>query len=677
MVQISIAELFRSAEAFEKEGNGAAAIEVYKRWIAFNGSDANLHAAMFNYAVVMARYGDAAGAINILRDCIRLKPEFLQPYINLGRLLEDNGLAGNAISQWLDLVKRLPEITGENLRHKLLALQQAGRVLENNHLDVAAEDILRQSIDLKPDQPEVVQHWLALRMKQCKWPVITPWEGVTKQDLIGNISPLSAAVMFDDPVFQLARAWRYAKGLVKQPAKIFGSHEERQGQRPQRLKIGYVSSDLREHAVGFGLSEALELHDRNRFEIHAFYCGIANDDATKQRIKGSVEHWTDIRPMSDEQAATCIAQSGIDILIDLNGYTRDARTAIFAGKPAPIQVNWYGFPGTMGTPFHHYIIGDDIVIPPGDEKYFTEKVVRIPCYQPNDRKRKVASEAPRRADENLPEDAFVFCCLNGTQKITESLFGAWMEILRGVPGSVLWLLDSSAETNARLRQMAAQLGVEEHRLCFAPKRPNPQHLARYQLADLFLDTFPYGAHTTASDAMWMGTPVLTMPGTSFATRVCASLVRAAGVPELIAHSLGDYVAAGIRLGLNPQLAKMLKEKLLANRASSVLFDTSLLVTSLEQAYDSMWEEFAAGQLPRPDLRNLDVYEQVAIDLQAKGGACDPQAYRKALAELDRVYPLVPDDRLWPGAEISNTSSTQGGGSVTLKEGHPSEQLKVA
>ncbi len=647
MVQISIAELFSSADILERAGKGAEAVDLYKRWIAFNPADPNLHAAMFNYAVVMARLGDAAGAITILRDCIRLKPDFLQPYINLGRLLEDGGLAGNAITQWLDLVKRFPDLNGENLRHKLLALQQAGRVLENHHLDVAAEDVLRQSLDLKPDQTEVAQHWVALRQKQCKWPVIAPWEGVTKRHLICNISPLSAAVMYDDPVFHLARAWSYAKDQIKRPGKVYGPYKDRQQPRPARLKIGYVSSDLREHAVGFGLSEALELHDRSRFEIHAFYCGIPHDDATKQRIKAGVEHWTDIRAMGDDETAAFIHQAGIDILIDLNGYTRDARTAIFAGKPAPIQANWYGFPGTMGTPYHHYVIGDETVIPAGDEVYYTEKVVRVPCYQPNDRKRKIADEMPRKADENLPESGFVFCCLNGTQKITESMFAAWMEILRGVPDSVLWLLDTSAETNARLRQMAIQHDIAEHRLCFAPKRPNSLHLARYQLADLFLDTFPYGAHTTASDAMWMGTPVVTVPGKSFATRVCASLVRSAGVPELIANSVQDYIAMAIRLGNNPEETKKFKQRLLANRHTSDLFDTHKLVASLEQVFDKMWEEFAAGNLPRPDLRNLDVYEQVAIDLKTTSDACDTETYRQALAAVDAVYPVAPDDRLWP------------------------------
>lgn len=655
MTQISIVELFRLAESLEKGGNGLGAVELYKKWVAFNPNNPHLHAAMFNYAVVMARQGDQPGAINVLRDCIRMKPDFLPPYINLGRLLEDCGQAGDAVTQWLDLAKRLPDVSGENIRHKLMALQQAGRVLEGNHLDVAAEDVLRQSIDVKPDQPEVIQHWIALRQKQCKWPVLEAWEGVTARELLGHISPLSCAVQYDDSVMQLGRAWRYARSLVKRPPVSYAPHDDLRRPRPEKLRIGYVSSDLREHAVGFGLSEVMEVHDRSRYEIHAFYCGIPHDDATKLRIKANVDSWTDINGMSDDEAAAVIHAAKIDILIDVNGYTRDARTAVFARRPAPVQVNWYGFPGTMGSSFHHYVIADQVTVPPAHEIYFTEKVLRLPVYQPNDRKRKVAAEMPKRADENLPAEGFVFCCLNGTQKITEPVFAAWMEILRAVPGSVLWLLDSVAETHARLKAMATRLGVDESRLCFAPKRPNPMHLARYQLADLFLDTFPYGAHTTASDAMWMGTPVLTMPGQSFGSRVCASLVYAAGVPELIVPDLNAYIAKAIELGLNPAETTKLKQKLHANRDTSVLFNTNLLVESLEGLYDQMWQDFAAGMLPQPDLRNLETYEEVALTLQAEQGPLAAPSYQQQLALWNGLTPLELDSRLWTGDMQGNAA----------------------
>jgi len=649
MRSMPIADLFREAERLESGGNVAAAVSLYKTWVALHPGDMHLHVALFNYAVVQARSADKAGAINTLRGAIRLKPDFHPSYINLGRLLEDIGQSGAAVAQWLDLVKLLAPLSGESLRHKLMVLQQIGRVLENNHVDAAAEDVLHQSIDLSPDQPEVVQHWIALRQRQCKWPVIEPWEGVSRQALLANISPLSAAVMLDDPVFQLGRAYGYARRTIASPAGKTPDHGARRGPRPSRLRIGYVSSDLREHAVGFGLSEVMELHNRNRFRIHAYYCGIDRDDPTKARIRSAVDEWTGIAGMSDDDAAARIVADGIDILIDVNGYTRDARTGVFARRPAPVQVNWYGFPGTMGTPYHHYIIADPYVIPEGNEPFFSEKVLRLPCYQPTDRRRLVASECPSRQDENLPAEGFVFCCLNGSQKITSEVFAAWAEILRSVPGGVLWLLDSIAATNDRLRQMAAAHGVDPERLRFAPKRPNPQHLARYRLADLFLDTFPYGAHTTASDAMWMGVPVLTMPGRTFASRVCAGLVASVGFPELIATDLADYVRRAIAIGLNGTLSAGLKLRMKHARQGTPLFDTPRLVKGLEEHYDLMWNDFTSGRLPTPDLRNLALYEEAGIALNAEDndGGSPATRYQAWLARRHDHYPIEPDNRLWP------------------------------
>jgi predicted O-linked N-acetylglucosamine transferase (SPINDLY family) len=645
----TISDLFREAETLEAGQDAAGAVELYKRWIALNPEDPHLAAALFNMAVVANRAGDSHGAINALRQALRINPDFHPPYINLGRLLEDQGLAGHAVNQWLELSNRLSAISGQALRHKLMALHQVGRVLEFNHVDAAAEDALRQAIDLDPSQPQAVQHWIALRQKQCKWPVVQGWDGIDGRKLLASISPLSTAVMFDDPVFQLARAASYARESIARPKRIAFDHTARRTERPSRLKIGYLSSDLREHAVGFGMSEVVELHDRERFEIHAYYCGIARDDDTKSRIRSAVDHWTDIRPLPDAAAAARIAADGIDILVDLNGYTRDARTAVLARRPAPIQANWYGFPGTMGTPYHHYVIADPHVVPEGNEIFFSEKAMRLPCYQPNDRQRRVAAEAPRRADEGLPEDAFVFCCLNGTQKITAQVFACWMKILAAVPGSVLWLLDSAPETHARLRQMAEASGIAAHRICLAPKRPNPQHLARYVLADLFLDTFPYGAHTTASDAMWMGTPVLTLEGRGFAARVCAGLVRAAGMADLVCHSLDEYVSRAIAIALAPGAAAALRSRLEKSRASASLFDTPLLVRSLEALFDRMWEEFRAGELPVPRLTNLACYEEIGhgLLLGHEGESIAPELYGAELACWNEAEPLPHDGRLWP------------------------------
>jgi predicted O-linked N-acetylglucosamine transferase (SPINDLY family) len=325
---------------------------------------------------------------------------------------------------------------------------------------------------------------------------------------------------------------------------------------------------------------------------------------------------------------------------------------VFAERPARIAANWFGFPGTMGSPYHHYIIADEFVVPPGHEIYYSEKVVRLPCYQPNDRRRVVAAGRPTRRDVGLPETGIVYCCLNGMQKLTPLTFQRWVLILQHVSESVLWLLSGSDETNARVKQAAAQHGVAPDRLIFADRLSNPQHLARYPLADLFLDTLPYGSHTSASDALWMGVPVLTLPGRSFAARVCGSLVRAAGLAELVCAGPAEYVTRAIELGREPQRLTELKERLAAGRDTCLLFDTPLLVRRLEDLYCGMWEDFQRGRLPIPDLRNMDIYREIGLEQDLKTiELLDDEAYRALyrdwIADRDRLYPVWPDTRMWP------------------------------
>ena len=399
------------------------------------------------------------------------------------------------------------------------------------------------------------------------------------------------------------------------------------------------------------MTDVMELHDRTKVEVFAYYCGIATTDVTQQRTIRAVEHWKDLTGLDDAAAAQAIRGDGIDILVDLNGYTKDARTKVFAMRPAPVAVNWFGFPGSMGSPYHHYLIADAHVIPPDHELYYSEAVLRLPCYQPNDRKRQVAPITPLRSEAGLPDEAFVFCCLNGMQKLTSTCFQDWMAILHGVPASVLWLLSGTPETNERLRAAAEQQGIAGSRLVFADKRRNPDHLARMALADLFLDTFPYGAHTTASDALWMGLPVLTLEGRSFASRVCGSLVTAAGAPEMICHTREDYVARAIDLASTPHHLTSIRGRIRANRDTCILFDMPNLVRSLEALYQQMHEARLAGTLPRPDLFNLDLYHEIASaeDFESVGSLDTPiylARYRQKLAELDTVFPIRPDSRLW-------------------------------
>jgi predicted O-linked N-acetylglucosamine transferase (SPINDLY family) len=538
-----------------------------------------------------------------------------------------------------------------------VALHQMGRVLESHQLDTPAEDTLKHSIEISIAQPEVIQHWIALRMRQCKWPVVAGWAHVKANSLMAAISPLSLANLLDDPMFQLAKAWKYSVDFIKPVAnpRVLPVHTPGRPRRSGKLRIGYVSSDLREHAVGFAMTDVFEQHDREHFEIHAYYCGINRVDPTRTRIRESADRWIEINGLSDEEAAAKIMADEVDILVDLNGYTKDARTRVFALRPAPIAVNWFGFPGTMGTPYHHYIIADDAIIPKGSEIYFSEKVVRLACYQPNDRKRIVSASRPVRSDEGLPDQGFVYCCLNGMQKITASIFESWIKILTQVPGSVLWLLGGDPDTDARLKTLAEQSGVAPNRLIMAKKKPNPEHVARYALADLFLDTFPYGAHTTAADAMWMGVPVLTVPGSSFATRVCASVAKSAGIGDLVCADKETYMARAIDFGKNPERIAAIKRKLLDGRQSSLLFDTTKLVRDLEGLYRGMWREFQDGRRPVPDLSNLDMYHEIGLELAVEGATASTadayrQLYRDKLETRNCVSPIRADSRMWPSGD---------------------------
>jgi predicted O-linked N-acetylglucosamine transferase (SPINDLY family) len=651
--RLALLELFQCAESRSAAGQRIEAAEIYKVWIAFNEANPFLHLVYFNYSVTLRQLGDVAGSIHALRACLKLDPSLGSGHINLGRAYEDSGLAVQAIQQWRSFVELTADSTAERLSHRLMALQHIGRVMENAGLLEEAETALWQAIELRPDKTEASQHWSALRQRQCKWPVLVPSDHVSKRQLLDAMSPLALACYSDDPLFQLAKAYRYNKSLVGRPDTSGFPRKavKRKTGSGQRLRVGYVSSDLRDHAVGFALREVLELHDKNSVEIYAYYCGdpVIND-ATQERMKNAVDCWRDIATLSDIEAARQIADDDIDILIDVNGYTKHARTKIFAYRPAPVIVNFCGYPGSMASPFHHYMIADEHIVPPENEIYYSEKVLRIACNQPIDRKRLIG-ETPSRAEAGLPEDVFVYACFNGMQKITASCFAHWMTILSATPGSVLWLLTGDENVNQRLRQLAAQSGVEPERLIFAPKAANAHHLARIALADLFLDTFPYGAHSTAADALTVGLPVLTVPGKSFAARFCHSIVAAAGVPELICNEPEHYIAKAIDFANNSESLKKVRQSLQTKREASPLRDIPALARRLEELFWQMQDECERGQTPVPDLRNLDIYYEIGAELvDSNIEFSDDRTYRqhylKTLAEWHGFAPIPFDRRLW-------------------------------
>ncbi len=405
--------------------------------------------------------------------------------------------------------------------------------------------------------------------------------------------PYAAFFLPCSPAEQLQCARRYVQDQPA-PASLWRgeiySHD--------RIRLAYLSADFREHATSHLAAGLFEQHDRSRFEITALSFGGDDNSAIHRRVAAAFERFIDVRAKSDQDIAELMRRHEIDIAVDLMGFTKDNRHGVLARRPAPIQVNYLGYPGTTGAPFIDYIIADATVIPEKHDACYAESVVRLPgSYQANDNKRPIAAATPSRRDCGLPDDGFIFCCFNNTQKLNPDTFDVWMRVLQAVDNSVLWLLEGSATASANLRIAAERRGVAARRLIFATKASLPEHLARQRVADLFLDTLPCNAHTTASDALWAGLPVLTQTGTNFAGRVAASLLHAVGLPELITATPRDYERRAIEFAKDAAGLAMLRRKLAANRATTSLFDTVLFARRIEAAYTAMHRRYQAGLPP--------------------------------------------------------------------------------
>ena len=365
-----------------------------------------------------------------------------------------------------------------------------------------------------------------------------------------------------------------------------------------KIRVGYLSGEFRAQATSILMAELFELHDKDRFELFAFDNGWDDASELRTRINNAFDAVIDISRLGDSEAAEIIRRNRIAILVNLNGYFGKARMGVFSHKPAPIQVNYLGFPGTLGADYIDYIIADAHVIPPEEKVFYVEKVVYLPdTYQANDSKRSIAARTPTRAEVNLPPTGFVFCCFNSTYKIVPEIFDIWMRLLKGIDGSVMWLFESNAEVAGNLRSEAVRRGVAAERLVFAPLVALPDHLARHRLADLFLDTLPYNAHTTASDALWAGLPVLTCLGSTFPGRVAGSLLNALRMPELVVESLEEYESLAARLARDAALLASIKAKLARNRDTCPLFDGVRFARHIEAAYGTMWERYRRGEPP--------------------------------------------------------------------------------
>lgn len=531
-----------------------------------------------------------AEALNSYERALASQPDYAEAWCSRGNVhkaRQEFDQARAAYDKAIELQPNLAEALGNQA---MLYLR----------LDRPAEAVpmIARAIAAKPSLPYGHSIRMHAKAALCDWSSYAADCAALKDSVAtgrGSVMPFTFIALPADAALQKQCATAYAANKYPAAGQPLPASDRCES---QKLRIGYFSADLQEHAVGYLVAGLFEQHDRDGFEIHAFSFGAPSNDTMRLRLRAGVDHFHDVYASSDAETCDLARALNIDIAVDLTGYTRNERTGIFARHAAPLQVNWLGFPGTMGAPFMDYIIADPVIVPHEHFPHYSESVVHLPhSYQSTDNRRKISDRAFSRPELGLPETGFVFCSFNNNYKITPDIFDVWMRLLRAVPGSVLWLMETSQGISGMLRAEAQQRGVAPERLVFARRMEQADHLARHRLADLFLDTFHYNAHTTASDALWAGLPVLTRIGNTFASRVAASLLRAANLPELVTHSTEEYEALALALSRDPVRLSAIREKLATGRDSCALFDTPRFTRGIEAAFRAMWGRHTRGLPP--------------------------------------------------------------------------------
>ena len=521
---------------------------------------------------------------------LSISPFFLDCLINKGVTLNELKRYDEAIEHFNKALSLKPDYA-EGWSNKGNTLNQLKRYDE-------AIEHFNKALSLKPDIDWIAGELLHTKMKICSWSGLAEsLEDISKKVMANErvVSPFPLLSLNDDVLLHKKSSEIYANNKYSFNSALgpIPKHSQR-----QKIRVGYFSADFHNHAVGFLIAELFELHDKNQFDLVGFSFGLTTNDETHQRLKKSFDQFVEVGEKSDVEVAKLCRELNIDIAVDLNGFTQSARTGIFAHRAAPIHVNYLGYPGTLGAEYIDYIIADKTLIPEGAQLYYSEKIVYMPySYQVNDRKRLISDRKFTRQELGLPEYGFIFCCFNNNYKILPETFARWMRILKAVEGSILWLFQDNPWVAENLKKEAEKQGIAADRLVFAERLPLPEHLARHRQADLFLDTFPYNAHTTASDALWAGLPVLTLMGQSFASRVAASLLNAIDLPQLITKTQEEYESLAIELARNTQKLEDIKLRLAHNRLTTQLFDTPLITRNLEAAYIQIYERYQMGLEP--------------------------------------------------------------------------------
>lgn len=569
-------ELQRHDEAFES----------YDKALALDPNSAEAWLGRGNVFVKLKRYEDSFAAYG---KALALKPDLAEAWLGRGNAFIELRRYDEATADYDRAVALKPELVEAWIGrgNVYFVLSRYGDALT----------AYNKALTLNPNIDFVAGHRLLAKLHLCEWDDL---EGEVAQ-LLSTVRtrklssrPFPILALPSSPADQLQCAMRLIQDQPPLPSSWRGeiyAHD--------RIRLAYLSADFHEHATAFLMAELFERHDRSRFEVTGLSFGPNQDSAMRQRIKAGFEHFEDVMSRSDQEVADIVRRLEIDIAIDLKGLTLYSRPGILARRGAPIQVNYLGYPGTTGASYIDYILADSIIIPEDQRAFYSEHVVWLPeSYQINDRKRLISERTPSRRECGLPDGSFVFCAFNSSYKITPAIFDIWMRVLTTYENSVLWLLEGNPAASSNLRREADKRGVSSQRLIFGPRMPLADHLARHRNADLFLDTLPCNAHTTASDALWAGVPLLTCLGTTFAGRVAASLVNAVGLDELITRSMEDYEALALKLAREPSYLARIKAKLACNRDTFPLFDSERTARHIEAAYTTMWERYQKGYRPQ-------------------------------------------------------------------------------
>jgi len=606
---LPVVELVGLAGQLDKAGQGGQAAELYHLWLRCTDSPL-LYAVWYNLGVLQMQSASPQEAEQSLRAALTLKPDFLDARLALGDVQEKLGRPEAALATWQAALARLDPEQPASRPQQIRLLNHIGRVAASLHQHGVAEEACAHSLLLSPRQPGVAARWIEQRQQHCVWPVNAPLPGLDAAALADSASPEAGLRLHDNPAAQLATARQHAAALgARTPLS------DQHGYVHRRLRIAYLAADFGSAPLA---AEVYALHDRDVAEVYGFSWSNGEPDPRRGRVLQDLDHHIALDGMSDLQAAQTIRAHEIDILIDLCGWSADARPGIVAHKPAPVQIGWPAWPGSSGMPAIDHVLADAFVLPPDLLPHFSERPLYLPesCHL-HDRRRAIAP-APTRAECGLPQQGFVFCCFHGEGRIAPAQFAGWMRILQRVPDSVLWLAAGHPAMSDNLRVEALRHGVASARLIFAPAATDAEQLARHQLADLALDTYPCGDAVRSADALWAGLPLLSRAGGSYAARQGGGLLHAAGLPELVTDSAQKYEDLAVRLATRPTTLARLRRRLARERLRLPLFDTPRQVRHLEQ-----------------------LYRQVARGALLAGAAQKTGAETEAAAGLPLVSLLIP------------------------------------